>query len=200
MRKRNSPAKNTTRKNAKTEKPETKAELVDRTMEKAVLEVWTNTGVHSLANKRAKPVDNEILEIAPEVLHDSVETETYILREMPTSVQVLTRRTVCRKICQDIFLKAALMQGHRAIYVPAWETYPLWIEEAVIEAANPKVPLKLSVLRKRCRARHREALEVQKQILHQLGIFADWGAAQKTVEPRQEARLVTLIRDRKSVV
>ena len=112
---------------------------------------------------------------------------------MPTPVHLLTLDTLCRKICQDIFLKAELMRGHQVTYVPAWETYPLWIEEQVIAAAKSKSPIKLSVLRKRCRARHKQELEIQKQKFHQLGMFADWDSSQKTLESRQEARLIALI-------
>ena len=93
---------------------------------------------------------------------------------MPTSVHALTLDTLSRKICQDIFLKASLIQGHDVTYVPAWETYPLWIEESIVAESKSKSPLKLSVLRKRCRARHKQELEVQKQKFYQLGIFADW--------------------------
>ena len=85
------------------------------------------------------------------------------------------------------------MHGHQVTYVPAWETYPLWIEEQVIAAAKSKSPIKLSVLRKRCRARHKQELEIQKQKFHQLGMFADWDNSQKTLESRQEARLIALI-------
>ena len=85
------------------------------------------------------------------------------------------------------------MQGHQVTYVPAWETYPLWIEERIIAEAKSKSPIKLSVLRKRCRARHKQELDVQKQKFYQLGVFADWDASQKALESRQEARLIALI-------
>ena len=193
MRKRNSTAKSTTRKRGKTAKPKEKSQLTDRERENAVLTIWENANVYPLANKKSNAVGrNTVKAKATQPRHPS-QTETYVLREMPTSVDALTLNTLCRKICQDIFLKAALMQGHQVRYVPAWETYPLWIEEYVIEAANSKTPIKLSVLRKRCRARHKQELEVQKQKFHQLGIFADWDSSQKTLESRQEAKLIALI-------
>ena len=193
MRKRNSPAKSTTRKRGKTTKPKAKSQLTDRERENAVLETWENAKVYPLASKKSNTVErNAVKANATQTRHPS-QTETYVLREMPTSVDALTLNTLCRKVCQDIFLKAALMQGHQVTYVPAWETYPLWIEEYVIEAAKSKTPIKLSVLRKRCRARHKQELEVQKQKFHQLGIFADWDTSQKTLESRQEAKLIALI-------
>lgn len=193
MKKRSSPAKNTTRKRGKTTKPQAKLQLADRPSEKAVLDVWANANVFPLANKKANTVARTAPNVSPAQPHPTSQVETYVLRETPTSFHALTLDTLCRKICQDVFLKASLMQGHQITYVPTWETYPLWIEERIIAEAKSKSPIKLSVLRKRCRARHKQELEVQKQKFYQLGIFADWDAAQKTLESRQEARLIALI-------
>lgn len=193
MRKRNSTTKNTTRKRGKSTKPKAMPQLTDRERENAVLEIWQNANVYPLATKKTTTVDRNTIKANTTQPRHSLPTETYVLREMPTSVDALTLNILCRKVCQDIFLKAELMQGHQVTYVPAWETYPLWIEEHVIEAAKSKTPIKLSVLRKRCRARHKQELEVQKQKFHQIGIFADWDTSQKTLESRQEARLIALI-------
>ncbi len=193
MKKRNSATKSTTRKRGKTTRSSEKPQLADRAREKAILETWANVNVYPLVTKKANAAGNNTAKGNAAQQHDSSQPETYVLREMPASVHALTLNTLCRKVCQDIFLKAALMQGHQVIYVPAWETYPLWIEESIIAAAKSKDPIKLSVLRKRCRARHKQALEVQKEKFHQLGIFADWDTSQKTLESRQEARLIALI-------
>ena len=193
MRKRNSTAKSTTRKRGKSTRLEKKPQLTDRERENAVLEIWGNTNVYPLANKKSNAAERNTVKANATQSRQSSQAETYVLREMPTAVDALTLSTLCRKVCQDIFLKAELMQGHHVTYVPAWETYPLWIEEYVIEAAKSKTPIKLSVLRKRCRARHKQEVEVQKQKFHQLGIFADWDTSQKTLESRQEARLIALI-------
>ena len=193
MRKRNSTTKNTTRKRGKSTKPKEIPQLTDRERENAVLEIWQNADVYPLASKKSATVDRNAVKSSAAQHRHASQAETYVLREMPTSVDALTLNTLCRKVCQDIFLKAELMQEHQVTYVPAWETYPLWIEEHVIEAAKSKTPIKLSVLRKRCRARHKQELEFQKQKFHQLGIFADWDTSQKTLESRQEARLIALI-------
>ena len=193
MKKRNSPTKSTTRKRGKTTRQAEKPQSIDRAREKVVLESWANIDVYPLVNKKANTVGHNTVKGNAAQQDNSPQTETYVLREMPASVHALTLNTLCRKVCQDIFLKAELMQGHQVIYVPAWETYPLWIEEYVIAAAKSKTPIKLSVLRKRCRARHKQELEVQKEKFHQLGIFADWDTSQKTLESRQEARLIALI-------
>ncbi|MCG8623710.1 MAG: class I tRNA ligase family protein, partial [Proteobacteria bacterium] len=158
-----------------------------------VLDVWANADVFPLASKKSNTSQRTTPKVKSAQPHRASQAETYVLRETPTSIQALTFDTLCRKICQDVFLKASLMQGHQVTYVPAWETYPLWIEERIIAEAKSKAPIKLSVLRKRCRARHKQELEVQKQKFYQLGIFADWDASQKTLESRQEARLIALI-------
>ena len=193
MKKRNSTTKNTTRQRSKSTKPKEKPQLTNREQENAVLDIWQNAKIYPLASKKSGTVERTTGKANATQSRHAPPTEAYVLREMPTSVDALTLNTLCRKVCQDIFLKAELMQGHQVTYVPAWETYPLWIEEHVIEAAKSKTPIKLSVLRKRCRARHKQALEVQKQKFHQLGIFADWDTSQKTLESRQEARLIALI-------
>ena len=188
MKKGKSAAKSATRKQGKASKGPENDLLTDQTREKVILEAWANANIHAVVNKKTHTAN-----VKTRQTHHSSETQAYVLREMPTPVHLLTLETLCRKICQDIFLKAALMQGHQVTYVPAWETYPLWIEEQVIAAAKLKSPLKLSVLRKRCRARHKQELEIQKQKFYRLGIFADWDTSQKTLESRQEARLIALI-------
>ena len=188
MKKGNSSAKSATHKQDKASKVPEHHLSTDRTREKATLDTWANANIYSIVNKKANTVN-----VKARQTHHRSETQTYVLREMPTPVHLLTLDTLCRKICQDIFLKAELMRGHQVTYVPAWETYPLWIEEQVIASAKSKSPIKLSVLRKRCRARHKQELEIQKQKFHQLGIFADWETSQRTLESRQEARLIALI-------
>ena len=187
MKKRSSPAKSTTRRQGKPQKQDNPFE---RSSEKEVLDIWANTNVFPLPKKRSNTAQRTAPKVQPAQPHYA---ETYVLRETPTSFHALTLDTLCKKICQDIFLKAALMQEHHITYVPTWETYPFWIEERIVTEAKSKSSLKLSVLRKRCRARHKQELEVQKQKFHQLGIFADWDASQKTLESRQEARLIGLI-------
>ena len=188
MKKGTSSPKSATRKQGKAATVSENDQLTDQAREKAILDTWANANIYSIVNKKANTANVKVRQT-----HPSSETQAYVLREMPTPVHLLTLDTLCRKIGQDIFLKAELMRGHQVTYVPAWETYPIWIEEQVIAAANSKSPIKLSVLRKRCRARHKQELEIQKQKFHQLGIFADWDSSQKTLESRQEARLIALI-------
>ncbi len=181
-------AKGATRKSGKIGEASGSHQLTDRVEEKAMLDIWADLNIYAILSKESNTTDAN-----PEQTSPSFETQAYVLREMPTLVHQLTLDTFCRKIIQDIFLKAESMCGHRVTYVPVWETYSLWIEEQVIAAAKSKSPIKLSALRKRCRARHKQALETQKKRLHELGIFADWDTSQKRLESRQEARLIALI-------
>ena len=197
MKTRNSPAKDTTPKQDKTVKSEKKPLLTDRTSENAVLEIWANANVFPLPTpkkKRANTGKSSAAQAKPRRrTRRPSHLKTYVLREIPTDFYALTLETLSRKICQDVFLKASIMQGHRVTYVPVWEAYPLWIEESVIAKAKSKVPSKLPLLRKRCRARQKQELEIQRQKFYQLGIFGDWAAAQKALESRQEAKHIALI-------
>ena len=193
MKKQNPPAKNTTPKRGKTIKPKEKLQLADTDNENAILDVWGNMDIFHNPKKQSKTARRISSNVPRTKSRHAPRAETYVLREIPTSFQALTFDTLSRKICQDIFLKASLLQGHHVRYVPSWETYPLWLEEHIVNNANTKSPIKISVIRKRCRAQHKRELEVQKQKLYQLGIFADWDAALKTLESRQEARLIALI-------
>ena len=73
-----------------------------------------------IAHKKTNTVDRAVSNVNPPQADHASRAETYVLREMPTAVHTLTLDTLCRKICQDIFLKASLMQGHQITYVPAW--------------------------------------------------------------------------------
>lgn len=193
MRKQNSTSPNATQTPDTSTTSTAPSQLAARERENAVLDIWAKAAVSARTDKKSNTTAASTAkeQLSPE--EHSARQQRYVLREMPTSLDTLTFSTVSRKVCQDIFLKAALMQGHDITYVPAWETYPFWIEEQVLKGSTSKTPLKLSVLRKRCRARHKQELEAQKQKYHQLGIFGDWDASQKTLESRQEARLIALI-------
>ena len=193
MKKQNSPAKDTTPKRGKTTKPKKKHQVAYKGNESTILDVWENFDFFYNTRKQLKNPKRDWLNVQRTKARRRPRFETYILREIPTSFRALTFDTLSRKICQDIFLKASLLQGHHVRYVPSWETYPLWLEEHIVNDTSGKPPIKTSVIRKRCRAQHKRELDIQKQKLYQLGIFADWDAAQKATESRQEARLIALI-------
>lgn len=193
MKKRNSSAKSVTRNQGKATKASDNAQFIGRQHEELILESWANANVYPGANRKTDVAVRTKPNVAAEPAASVPETGGYVLREMPTPLHALTLNTLCRKICQDIFLKAEIMQGHQVTYVPIWETYPAYIEEQVIAEATSKAPINLSLFRKRCRSLHKQKLETQKQKFHQLGIFADWDSAQKTLESRQEAKLIGLI-------
>lgn len=116
----------------------------------------------------------------------------YVIREMPTPVNVLSVDTLRRKIYQDIFLKYEMLRGKRVAYSPLWETHPLNIETSVIQK-NPSGYLEnLLSFRKQCRQTYGELLKAQQQKLEGLGIFADWSSADKTLEARYETKLFSV--------
>lgn len=194
MKKGNSAAKSVTRNQGKKNtKASDSAQFPERHSEELILDVWANANVYPGANRKTDVAVRAKANVAAVPAASVPEMESYVLREIPIPIHAFTLNTLCRKIYQDIFLKAEIMQGHRVTYVPAWETYPAYIEEQVIAEVKSKAPINLSVFRKRCRLLHKQNLETQKQKFHQLGIFADWDSAQKTLEARQEAKLISLI-------
>lgn len=119
----------------------------------------------------------------------TAELPTYVMREMPTPVHRLSTDTLRRKIYQDIFLKSETMQGHSVAYTPLWETFPFNIEASVIKENNTKTTGNIINFRKQCRQLYSERLKSQQQKFKNLGIFADWSSAEKTLEARHETKL-----------
>ena len=193
MKKGNTSPKSVTPNQGKDTKASDSAQFIERQREELILEAWANANVYPGATKKTDVAVRTKANVAGVPAASVPDTGSYVLREMPTQIHALTLNTLCRKICQDIFLKAEIMQGHQVTYVPAWETYPACIEEQVIAEAKSKAPINLPGFRKRCRLLHKQKLATQKQKFHQLGIFADWDSAQKTLEARQEAKLIGLI-------
>ena len=119
----------------------------------------------------------------------TTELPTYIIREMPTPVHKLSVDTLRRKIFQDIFLKYETMYGHTVAYAPLWETFPFSIEASVIKDNNTKKSGNIINFRKQCRQLYSDHLKSQQQKFKNLGIFADWSSADKTLEARNETKL-----------
>ncbi len=119
----------------------------------------------------------------------TTELPTYVIREMPTPVHRLNADTLRRKIYQDVFLKYETMQGHTVAYAPLWETFPFSIEASVIRENNTDSSGNIISFRKKCRQLYSESLTLQQHKLKNLGIFADWSSADKTLEARYETKL-----------
>lgn len=142
----------------------------DKTRETEILNMWEKRKVYKVDEKTA-------------------ELPTYVIREMPTPVHRLSADTLRRKIYQDIFLKYEIMHGNTVVYSPLWETFPFSIEASVIRENNTKSSDNIINFRKKCRQLYSESLKSQQHKLKELGIFADWSSADKTLEARHETKL-----------
>ncbi len=186
-------------KGGKNKKQPVSIKSVDRTQEKSILNLWDEAKVYPLQSAAAvhPKAPSDIARQNSQV--DDAQTEekpvTYVIREMPSPPNPLTHRTLCRKISQDIFLKAHLLQAHEVTYIPAWEKYPPRIEYDVVRkpTSTAKSTLDMSHFRKQCYVHYTQQLEAQQERLKQLGCFAAWDVALKTHEARQEAKLIPLI-------
>ncbi|MCG9126821.1 class I tRNA ligase family protein [Candidatus Poribacteria bacterium] len=112
---------------------------------------------------------------------------TCVIREMPTPVSTFSFDTLKGKIYQDTYLKYELMQGNSVKYTPLWETFPFNIETIVIR--ENKTTANMSNFRKQCRQVFSQHLKSQQEKFINLGIFADWTAAEKSLDTRYEAKI-----------
>lgn len=133
-----------------------------------IVEFWTKQNVYSAKEKISEP-------------------PTCVIREMPTPVSSLSFDTLRRKLYQDIYLKYELMQGNSVNYTPLWETFPFSIESIVIRDKNTSA--NMSKFRKQCRQVFAKHLKSQQEKFINLGIFADWTTAEKSLDTRYETKL-----------
>lgn len=192
MKKRGRPPKKNTQANGRQKR---RAAVAGRGREEGILRHWTNAKVYPVARGKVQTpkAKRAALQRAEPPQEDAPQPLTYAIREMPTPVHALTLSTMCQKIYQDIFLKTEMMHGHQVVYVPAWEKYPVRIEEEVAKSASAKTPISPARLRKDCRTLYQQCVVEQSERLHQLGNFADWDTGQKNLDFRQEAKLIPLI-------
>lgn len=176
MKKTNTSTKNTTTK--RTHKESKKEDHSSNTTEKVVPKSRETDTLKLWEKRKVYKVDEK-----------STELPTYIIREMPTPVDRLSVDTLRRKIYQDIFLKYETMYGHTVAYAPLWETFPYSIEASVIKDNNIKKTGNIINFRKQCRQLYSEHLKSQQHKFKNLGIFADWSSADKTLEARYETKL-----------
>ena len=186
------PKKKTTQTNGRKKR---RAAVAGREREETILRLWKNAKVYPVARGKVQTTKAKraALRLAENSEDAAPQPITYAIREMPTPVHALTLSTLCQKMYQDIFLKTEMMQGHQVVYVPAWEKYPIRVEEDVAKKTSAKTPVSPSRLRKDCRTLYQQRVAEQTERLHQLGNFADWDTGQKNLDFRQEAKLIPLI-------
>lgn len=172
-------------------KTSTKNSAVKRTSRKSKIEDPLSATTEMVAHKSREADTLKLWEKRKVYKVDEKTTElpTYIIREMPTPVHRLNVDTLRRKIFQDVFLKYEMMHGHTVAYAPLWETFPFSIEASVIKDNKTEKSGNIINFRKQCRQLYSEHLKSQQQKFKNLGIFADWSSADKTLEARNETKL-----------
>ena len=116
---------------------------------------------------------------------------SWVIREMPTPVSTLSLDTLRRKLYQDTYIKYEVMQGNSVNYTPLWETFPFKIESIVIR--DNKNTANMTKFRKQCRQIFAQHLKSQQEKFINLGIFADWKTAEKSLDTRYESKLFSHI-------
>ena len=173
------------------ENPKSKSENTKRSSRNSLKKKLTSTPTSNVSNSSREA---EILKLwttqnVYKFNEKTMELPTYMIREMPTPVYSLSLDTLRRKIYQDVFLKYEMMCGNTVAYSPLWETFPFSIEATVIKEKTPASSKNIINFRKQCRQIFGEQLKAQQQKFQKLGIFADWTASEKTLEPRYETKL-----------
>jgi isoleucyl-tRNA synthetase len=95
------------------------------------------------------------------------------------------------KVLKDIIVKARVLSGYDAPYVPGWDCHGLPIEHNVekkIGKAGDKVDHR--TFRQKCREYALRQVEGQKKDFVRLGVFGDWDNPYLTIDPRIEADII----------
>jgi isoleucyl-tRNA synthetase len=149
-----------------------KASLAER--EPAVLKHWDTIHLYEQLSKqnKGKPV--------------------FILHDGPPYANGNTHiGHAVNKTLKDIVVKAKLLSGFDAPYVPGWDCHGLPIELNV-EKKYGKAGDKLTpkAFREACRAYAYEQVEIQREEFKRLGIVGDWGNPYLTMDFKFEANIV----------
>lgn len=99
--------------------------------------------------------------------------------------------TALNKILKDIVVKAKMLSGYDATFVPGWDCHGLPIELNV-EKKFGKVGEKLSAkaFRQACRDYAKQQVAIQMEDFQRLGIVADWQHPYLTMDFQYEANIV----------
>ena len=98
---------------------------------------------------------------------------------------------VLNKVLKDLIVKYKTMAGHRAPYVPGWDTHGLPIELAVDrELGKKKRGMSKAEIRAACRDYALRFVDIQRTEFRRLGVFGDWDEPYLTLEHGYEAAIV----------
>lgn len=152
-----------------------KAELAKRELD--ILALWEKEGLyHKIQQARAG---------APEfILHDGP----------PYANGAIHVGHAVNKVLKDIIIKAKVLSGFAAPYVPGWDCHGLPIE-LVVEKKYGKVGHKLDAaeFRQKCREYAYTQIETQRADFKRLGILGDWEAPYATMDHRYEAEQIRVL-------
>lgn len=116
--------------------------------------------------------------------------ETFTLHDGPPYANgALHVGHALNKILKDIINKTALLQGHRARFIPGWDCHGLPIELKVLQAlsSTERAALTPLSLREKAHAYALEQVEGQKRGFQRWGIWADWQQPYLTLQKSYEA-------------
>jgi isoleucyl-tRNA synthetase len=103
--------------------------------------------------------------------------------------------TAMNKVLKDFVVKSQTLMGHRAPYVPGFDTHGLPIEMAVMKKfAEKKVNPTILELRKACREHAETYIEVQSKQFKRLGVFGMWDKPYTSMGFRYEAEIIRVFK------
>lgn len=92
------------------------------------------------------------------------------------------------KVSKDIIVRAKLMQGYYAPFVPGWDTHGLPIEQALKNAEGvDRKKLSVAKFRELCEAYAKKQVAGQKETFKRLGVQGDWDHPYLTFQHAYEA-------------
>ena len=143
-------------------------------LEPEMLRRWEESGLYAkiLASRRDKPTF---------VLHDGP----------PYANGHIHVGTAMNKILKDFIVKSKTMQGYLAPYLPGWDCHGLPIEIHVDKLlGDKKKDLPITAFREECKAYALKYIDVQREEFRRLGVFGEWDAPYRTIDPSYEADIL----------
>ena len=144
------------------------------TKEPQWIKQWTKDGLYQALQKHHQ-------DSKPFILHDGP----------PYANGAIHIGHAVNKILKDIIVKAKMLSGYRAPYVPGWDCHGLPIEVQV-EKKVGKVGVKVDAktFRQKCRDYAENQVNIQKQDFIRLGVLGDWDNPYLTKSFDYEANMI----------
>lgn len=95
------------------------------------------------------------------------------------------------KIIKDMIIKAKILGGYYAPFVPGWDCHGLPIEHTVEKKfGKPGIKIDARTFRQKCREFAFSQIELQRDAFIRLGLLGDWKNPYMTMDPVYEANIV----------